>query len=150
MFLPKNPLFCGLKAPNLKKSCTKVRSGNSRLIWHPLEAANINPESVPPPSPSRLRRKRLLRPNQNCAKTTIEIFICKSLVAALIKNAQLILIVADRCYKVVTLLWTIYFLRKIAKTVNCDKMARGGHFVTTLLLVHNTKMNGGLSTCAEM
>ena len=32
MFLPENPFFCGLKAPNLKKSCTKVRADCDAII----------------------------------------------------------------------------------------------------------------------
>ena len=74
----------------------------------------------------------------------------KSLVACLSKNTQIILIVAARCYKVVIILWNIYFPRKIAKSVNCHKMARSGHSLTACLLVHNAGMNTGLYACAEM
>ena len=41
------PVFCGLKAPNLKISSSKERNGNNYLILRTLEETNTNPASVP-------------------------------------------------------------------------------------------------------
>ena len=45
-FFTGNPVFCGLKAPNLRISSNKERNGQDAIILLILDEKNTNPASV--------------------------------------------------------------------------------------------------------